>query len=200
MNKRIKLILGLALAAGTSVITLTGCAPIAAGGAVTGAVITNDKRTAGTVLEDQNVENKASNILAADGQIAAQAHINVTSFNLKVLVTGEAPTAELKQRIAEYVSRIAKVQHVYDEVRVASPSGSAARANDTLLTTKVKTKLVSIRDISALDIKVVTENKVVYLMGLLDTATGDAVAEAVASVGGIDKVVKLFEAGNGALR
>lgn len=200
MNNGLKLFLSMALVVGTTGSLLSGCAPLAAGGAVTGAVITNDRRTAGTVLEDQNIENKAKNILTADGEVSAQAHINVTSFNLKVLVTGEAPTEEMKRRVAEYVSRIAKVQHVYDEIRVAAPSGSSSRANDTLLTTKVKTKLISIRDVSALDIKVVTENGVVYLMGLLDQATGDAVAEAVASIGGISKVVKLFESGSSALR
>jgi len=182
--------LGTALLGGT---VLSGCAPIAAGGAVTGAVITNDRRTAGTVLEDQTVESKAKDFLKADGELAAQAHINVTSFNLMVLVTGEAPTDALKKRAIEYTSRIAKVRHVYDEVRVAAPSASSARANDSLITTKVKAKLISIRDISALDIKVVTENGVVYLMGLLDQPTGDAVAQAVASIGGIQKVVKLFE-------
>ena len=193
MNPRALVLMAAAavLLAGT---TLSGCAPIAAGGAVTGAVITNDRRTAGTVLEDQTVESKAADFLKADGELAAQAHINVTSFNLMVLVTGEAPTEALKTRTIEYISRIAKVRHVYDEIRVAAPSPSSARANDGLITTKVKTKLISIRDISALDIKVVTENGVTYLMGLVDQATGDAVAQAVASVGGIQKVVKLFEA------
>ncbi|MGD9600717.1 MAG: BON domain-containing protein [Gammaproteobacteria bacterium] len=175
-------------------VTLSGCAPIVAGGAATGAVVTNDRRTTGTVIEDQAIESKAYDFLGADGALAEQAHINVTSYNQRVLLTGEAPTEELRKRAVEYVSRIAKVRHVHDEIRIAGPSTATLRANDTLLTTKVKAKLVSIRDISALDVKVVTEGGVVYLMGLLDQATGDAVAEAVATVGGISKVVKLFEA------
>ena len=176
------------------VIVLSGCAPIVAGGAATGAAVTNDRRTTGTVIEDQSIETKAYDFLKADGALAEQTHINVTSYNQRVLLTGEAPTEELRKRAVEYVSRIAKVRHVHDEIRIASPSTAAMRANDTLVTAKVKAKLVSIKDISALDVKVVTEAGVVYLMGLLDKPTGDAVAEAIATVGGISKVVKLFEA------
>jgi osmotically-inducible protein OsmY len=176
------------------VVGLIGCAPLIAGGAATGAVVTGDKRTTGTFIEDQAIETKAKDFVEADGDLAERAHINATSYNQRVLLTGEVPTEELKARAVEYVSRIAKVRHVYDELVIGNPSTTTMRANDTLITTKVKAKLVTIRDISATDIKVVTEAGVVYLMGLFDTATGDAIAAAVSTVGGITKVVKLFEA------
>jgi osmotically-inducible protein OsmY len=172
---------------------LQGCAPLIVGTAATGAAVTNDKRTTGTIVEDQAIETKAYDIIKADEALAETTHINTCSYNQMVLLTGEAPTEELRQRIVDYVTRIAKVRHVYNEITLRVPSSTSARANDTLITGKVKTKLVSIKDISALDVKVVTEAGVVYLMGILDKPTGDAVAEAVATVGGIVKVVKLFE-------
>jgi osmotically-inducible protein OsmY len=172
---------------------LTGCASFLAGGAATGAAVTNDRRTTGTVIEDQGIESKAYDFLEADGALAGQTHINVVSYNQMVLLTGEAPTEELRKLAEQYVTRIAKVRHVQNEIVVASPSPAANRANDALITTKVKGKLVSIKDISAADVKVVTEARVVYLMGLIDTPTGDAIAESVATIGGISKVVKLFE-------
>ncbi len=190
-----KPLIRLLLAAGVfgGVVSLSGCAPLVAGSAATGAAITSDRRTTGTVIEDQMIESKAYDFVGADGALAEQSHINITSYNQIVLMTGEAPTPELSKRAEEYIRRIAKVRHVYNEIVAGPPSTGVARANDSLITTKVKAKLVSIKDISATDIKVVTEANVVYLMGLVDKATGDAVAEAVATVGGIAKVVKLFE-------
>ncbi len=171
----------------------TGCAPLLAGGAATGAVVTNDRRTTGTVIEDQAIENKTYEFYSADGALAEQTHINVTSYNQMVLLTGEAPTEALRKRAVEYANRVAKVRHVQNEIAIASPSTTVNRTNDGLLTAKVKAKLISIKDVSSTDIKVVTEAGVVYLMGLIDKATADAVAEQVATVGGITKVVKLFE-------
>ncbi len=183
----------LPLGIGTSL--LSGCAPLLAGGAVTGAVVSNDRRTAGTVMEDSRIESKASDFFGADAQLGSgQSHINTTSYNQMVLLTGEVATDELRKRAEEYVSRIAKIRHVYNELTVGPNSASSARANDSLITTKVKGKLISIREVSSSDVKVVTEAGVVYLMGLFEKSTGDAIAEAVASVGGIVKVVKLFEA------
>jgi osmotically-inducible protein OsmY len=189
-NLRMKFI-AIVFAAATT--TLVGCAPLVAGGAATGAVVTSDRRTTGTVIEDQAIETKAYDFFEADGALAERSHINATSYNQMVLLTGEAPTDEMKARAEEYVSRIAKVRHVYNEIVIGSPSTGVVRANDAVITTKVKAKLVSIKDISATDVKVVTESGVVYLMGLFDAPTGDAIAAAVATVGGLTKVVKLFE-------
>lgn len=172
---------------------LQGCAPLVAGGAATTAAVTSDQRTTGTVIEDQVIEAKAADFFGADAALSQQSHLNVTSYNQIVLVTGQTPTEDLRKRAVEYVSRIAKVRHVYNEITIASPLPLANRSNDTLLTTKVKTKLFTVKDLKATDVKVVTENGVVFLMGLLDQPTGDAVAEVVAGVSGVQKVVKLFE-------
>ncbi len=172
---------------------LQGCAPLIAGGAATTAVVTSDQRTTGTVIEDQAIETKAADFFGADAGLQ-QSNVHATSYNQTVLLTGQAATEELRKRAVEYVSRIAKVRHVYNEIEIASPLPLSVRSNDTLLTTKVKTKLFTIKDLKSTDVKVVTENGVVYLMGLLDAPTGDAVAEVVAGVAGVRKVVKLFEA------
>ena len=177
----------------TSAVALQGCAPIIAGGAATGAAVTSDQRTTGTVIEDQVIETKAGDFFRADAALSQQARISVTSYNQIALVTGQAPTEELRKRAVEYVSRIAKVRHVYNEIEIGSPVTAMQISSDTLLTTKVKSKLVTIKDLKSTNVKVVTENGVVYLMGLLDQPTGDAVAEVVAGVSGVCKVVKLFE-------
>jgi osmotically-inducible protein OsmY len=177
----------------TSAVALQGCAPIVAGGAVTGAAVTSDQRTTGTVIEDQVIETKAGDFFRADAALSQQARLSVTSYNQIALVTGQAPTEDLRKRAVEYVSRIAKVRHVYNEIEVASPVTAMQISNDTVLTTKVKSKLLTIKDLKSTDVKVVSENGVVYLMGLLDQPTGDAVAEVVAGVSGVRKVVKLFE-------
>jgi osmotically-inducible protein OsmY len=177
----------------TSAVALQGCAPIVAGGVATGAAVTSDQRTTGTVIEDQVIETKAGDFFRVDAALAQQARISVTSYNQIALVTGQAPTEELRKRAVEYVSRVAKVRHVYNEIELRSPVTATQISSDTLLTTKVKSKLLTIRDLKSTTVKVVSENGVVYLMGLLDQPTGDAVAEVVAGVSGVRKVVKLFE-------
>jgi len=177
----------------TSAVALQGCAPIVAGGAATGAAVTSDQRTTGTVIEDQVIETKAGDFFRADAALSQQARISVTSYNQIALVTGQAPTEDLRKRAVEYVSRIAKVRHVYNEIEIGSPVTAMQISSDTLLTTKVKSKLLAVKDLKSTDVKVVSENGVVYLMGLLDQPTGDAVAEVVAGVSGVRKVVKLFE-------
>lgn len=175
-------------------LTLQGCAPIVAGGAATTAVVTSDQRTTGTVIEDQVIETKAYDFFGADAGLSQQSRVGATSYNQIVLLTGQAPTEELRKRAAEYVSRIAKVRHVYNEIEIRNPLTAMQISADALTTTKVKSKLFSIKDLKSSDVKVVTENGVVFLMGLVDQPTGDAVAEVVAGVSGVQKVVKLFEA------
>ena len=190
MKKR--LLLTLVLVAPTTL--LGGCAAVVAGSAVTSVAMIADRRTTGTIIDDRMIESRSSEFFGADGAIAQQAHLNVSSYNGMVLLVGQTPTEEMKQRAGDYVSRVAKVRHVYNEVTVEEPIPSLNRTNDGLITTKVKSKLFTIKDLNSSDISVTTENGVVYLMGLLDQPTGDAVAQEVAGVSGVRKVVKLFEA------
>lgn len=175
---------------------LNGCAPLVVGGTATGVAMVHDRRTAGTVLEDQSIELKALSALRKDEDLYKQSHINVTSYNMMVLLSGETPTEAYKQRAEEIVGNVEKVRRVYNELSVAAPSSMMTRSSDTLITGKVKTSLFSIRGLEGFDptrVKVVTENGTVYLMGLLTRREGDAVAEEARSVGGVQRVVKLFE-------
>lgn len=172
---------------------LQGCVAVAAGGAATGAAVAYDRRTTGTFIEDQAIELKAGQALRADAEINEQAHLNVTSYNTVVLVTGEAPTEEMRERITAIVSDIPKVTHVYNEVTVAGPSSLTSRSSDTLITSKVKTKLFTISNFDATRVKVVTEKGVVYLMGLLTREEADRTTDAARTVGGVQKIVKLYQ-------
>ncbi|BAZ94881.1 uncharacterized protein FOKN1_2510 [Thiohalobacter thiocyanaticus] len=179
-----------------AVFVLNGCAPLVVGGTATGVAVVHDRRTAGTVLEDQSIELKALSALRKDEELYKQSHLNVTSYNMMVLLSGETPTEGYKQRAEQIVSGIERVRRVYNELRVAAPSSMMSRSSDTLITGKVKTSLFSIKGMEGFDptrVKVVTENGTVYLMGLLTRREGDAVAEEARSVGGVQRVVKLFE-------
>ncbi|MGH8534759.1 MAG: BON domain-containing protein [Gammaproteobacteria bacterium] len=163
------------------------------GGAATGAAVAHDSRTTGTVVDDEAIELKAGHAIRRDEELRRQTHINFTSYNNMVLVSGEAPTAELKKRVIEQIRRIPKVRRVYDEITIAAPSSLTSRSSDTLLTASVKGKLLTIRNFDGTRIKVVTEKGVVFLMGLVTRREGGIAAEASRQVSGVQKVVKLFE-------
>ena len=118
---------------------LQGCAAVVAGGAVTTATVARDQRTAGTILDDSRIESKAADFFNADAEIAQQTHISVLAHNGMVLLVGQAPTDDMKKRAVDYVSRIAKVRHIYDELTVQAPIPTLTRTNDGLITTKVGT-------------------------------------------------------------
>jgi len=172
---------------------LQGCVAVAAGGAVAGASAAVDRRTTGTFVEDESIELKSVRAIMADKDLNAQAHMNVTSYNTIVLLTGEAPTDELRQRAEKIVRGVEKVSTVHNEVNVAAPSSMMTRSSDTVITSKVKTKLLADENIEGVNIKVVTENGVVYLMGLMNRAMADLATEVARQTGGVQKVVKVFQ-------
>lgn len=172
---------------------LGGCAGVIVGGAATGAAVANDPRTTGTVIEDQSIELKVMKALGDDEEIKAQAHYSATSYNQIVLLTGQAPTQAIRARIETLTRGIEKVRLVHNEITIAAPSSMVARTNDTLLTTKVKTKLFTEDQLNAGRIKVVSEAGVVYLMGLVSESEGDLAADIASRTSGVQKVVKLFE-------
>ena len=174
---------------------LQGCAAAVVTGAATGAVTLYDRRTTGVMLEDENIELKIASRLRNDAGIAAQAHINTTSFNLTVLLTGETPTPELRARAEEIARGVPHVKRVVNELAVAAPSSMTARASDTLITSKVKTGLLNIDlpEYSPERVKVVTEAGAVYLMGLVTQPEANATIEKARRVGGVQRVVNVFE-------
>ena len=178
----------------TAVFLLQGCAPVAITGATTAvSTVAADRRTAGAMVEDQAIEVKARLALADRDELNDRVHINFTSFNTTVLVTGEAPAEEDRQAVVDLVKNVEKVTLVHNEITVAAPSSLISRSGDTVTTAKIKAKLIAEKDLSTLHIKVVTENGVSYLMGLVSEEEGDIATEVARRTGGVEKVVKVFE-------
>lgn len=172
---------------------LGGCVAAAVTATGTGAAVAVDKRTTGTMIEDQSIELKAKTALANDDEIDDNTHLNITSYNTRVLVTGEAPTDSMRERAIEIVRNVPKVSHVYNEVSVAAPSSLMSRSSDSLITSKVKTRLLGAEDVPGLNIKVVTDKGAVYLMGLITRAEAERATDVARRTGGVQKVVKLFQ-------
>ena len=174
-------------------VILNGCAAVAVTGAVTTASVAADRRTTGTYIEDEAIETKSRLALIDNKALNKRVHVNFTSYNTAVMITGEAPTEEDKQAVVELVKNVEKVSHVYDEITIAAPSSFISRSADTVITTKVKSKLIAAKDLSGIHVKVVTENGVVYLMGIVTQPESDKATEIARQTGGVQKVVKLFE-------
>ena len=177
----------------SGLVLLQGCVAVAAGGAVAGASAAVDRRTTGTLVEDESIELKAVRAIMADKDLNSQSHLNVTSYNTVVLLTGETPTDELRQRAEKIARGVDKVTTVHNEITVAAPSSVMTRSSDTVITSKVKTKLLADKNIEGVNIKVVTENGVVYLMGLASRAEAERATEVARQTGGVQKVVKVFQ-------
>ena len=173
---------------------LQGCAPIAVTGATTAVTtLAADRRTTGTFIEDEAIEIKSRLALLDRQELNKRVHVNITSYNTWVLVSGQAPTEEDRQAVIDLVKNIEKVTRVFDEITIAAPSSLLSRPSDTVITTKIKAKLIAEKDLSSLHIKVITENGVTFLMGLVTTEEGDIATEIARRTGGVQKVVKLFE-------
>ena len=175
------------------VVTLQGCAgAVIAGGATAGAMA-NDRRSSGAYIDDELIEWKLFDVLDADEQIREQTHLNTVSFNGVVLLTGEVPNEMMRTRAIELINGVEGVRAVHDETSIAAPSSIMSRTGDSWITTKVKTALLAEdADIGA-STKVVTEKGVVYLMGIVSPEEADKLADIVRRVGGVQKVVKVFE-------
>ena len=177
-----------------SVITLIqGCAAVIVAGAATCAAVASDRRTVGPMLADQTIEFKVLDALRSDDELWQQTHVNGTSVNNIVLLTGEAPTDELRQRIETLVHQIPKVRRVHNEIVIGAPSSLLTRSSDSCITGKVKTNLLTTDIQEATHIKVVTENGSVYLMGLVTQAEASRATDVARAVGGVQRVVKVFE-------
>ena len=175
-------------------LNLTGCpAPLLlAGGAAAGASAI-DRRSAGTIVDDQAIELKVNNAIYGDDKLKKEVHINITCYNGAVLLTGEAPTEELRTLAVEHARGVEHVKRVYNEIIVGPQSTGKSRSQDTWLTTRIKTRLVGARELSAIQIKVVTENQTVFLLGIVSHAEADIATDIARRVEGVAQVVKLFE-------
>ena len=189
--KRVQRPLATALLCGAMLTSLTGCIELMVGGAVMGGVAAADRRTLGAQTEDKSIALKGeSRIPSIVGDIG---HVNVTSFNRRVLLTGEVRDEAMKNAVEREVRNIEGVESVANELIIAGPASYTSRSNDALITTKVKASLVDMKTISAASFKVVTENGTVFLMGRVTQREGTVAADVARGVGGVQKVVKLFD-------
>lgn len=172
-------------------LTLSACAPLLIGGAAASAMVANDRRTSGTFVEDASIELKLTNKISA--ALGERSRVSVTSFNRRVLLTGEVATPTLKTMAAELAKNSPNVELVVNELVVAAKASATQLAADTLLSSRVKFALVSDNGIDASATKVITERGQVYLMGMLTEAEAQKVTEVVRRVSGVQGVVRVVE-------
>lgn len=171
--------------------SLSGCVEMMVGSAVMGAVATADRRTLGAQTEDKAIAVKAEIRVAK--LVGESGHVNVNSYNRKVLLTGEVKDEEMKAAVEREVRAVENVISVANELEVAGPASYTSRSNDTLITTKVKASLIDKKTVSAVSFKVVTERGNVYLMGIVTQREGNIAADVAKGVSGVTRVVKIFE-------
>lgn len=175
---------------------LSGCAAVVVGtGVATGVAVAHDRRTTGTVVEDQEIELKALRVLHDHPDIRDQSNITITSYNLQVLLTGQALSDNVSQRYAEMVAQLPRVRKVFNEVVTGAESTWTEEADDLYMDSKVKLALfnLGIEGFDPTRVNVTSSQGVVYLMGMLTAQEADAVVEKVRFLSGVKRVVKLFE-------
>jgi osmotically-inducible protein OsmY len=180
-----------AVLCGALLASLSGCVAMMAGSAVVGAVATADRRTLGAQTEDKSITVKAE--FQVPKVAGENGHVNINSYNRKVLLTGEVKDEAMKAAVEREVRGIANVESVINELQVAGPSSYTSRSSDALVTAKVKASLVDKKTVSAVSFKVVTENGTTYLMGIVTQREGNIAAQVAQGVSGVQRVVKIFE-------
>ena len=190
MNKALSLLIAASL--------LGGCAaaPVVVGvGAVTGGVmVASDRRSAGMILDDERIELNTMSMVADDALLRDNAHINATSYNGQLLLTGEVPDQQSGEHLAAQAAKLQRVTIVKNELMVGPVSDSASRTADSTVTTRVKSRLISdLEGGLGKHIKVVTERGTVYLMGLVTTSEAEQAVAIVRTTRGVQRIVKVFE-------
>jgi len=170
---------------------LSACAPVMLAGFAGTAMVASDRRTSGTQLEDETIELRGSaRIRDALGE---RAHVNITSYNRQVLLSGEVATERDKQIVEGLLEKLENVKSVVNELSIMQPASLSSRSNDLLLSAKVKASLVDSRDLFANAFKVVTERGTVYVMGRVTQREATSATNVIRNVNGVNKVVRLFD-------
>ena len=175
---------------------ISGCGPTILLGGATAAKVVHDRRTTGTLVEDQAIEFKAYRTLLGARSNLGGSNITVTSYNNVVLLSGEVDSEQIRQWAEDIVRNIDQVRFIHNELAIGPKSAWSSRSNDAWLTTKVKSSLIQVDGISGFDptrVKVVTERGIIYLFGLVTPQEGEAVTGVVSRLAGVQQVVKLFE-------
>ena len=171
--------------------SLNACAPLMVAGFAGTAMVASDRRTSGTQLEDETIELRGG--ARVRDALGEKAHVNITSFNRQVLLTGEVASERDRQTVNQLVEKIENVRSVVNELSIAPLSTLSERSNDLLITAKVKGSLVDSRDLFANSFKVVVERGTVYLMGRVTQREASSATNVIRNVNGVNKVVRLFD-------
>jgi len=172
----------------------SGCALLVAAGVATvgtGVAVSQDRRTGGMLVEDQNIESKSNQRIR--DKMGGNLHVNVVSFNRNVLLTGEVPSESARKEIEQIVKDVEHVRNVLNEIAVGPVSSFASRSNDALITSKVKGRFMDGGKFQINHVKVITEDSVVYLLGIVNTDEAGNAVDIARSTKGVRKVVKVFE-------
>lgn len=188
-------LIALLLAATSTATLLSGCAAVVVAGAGLGAAVVHDRRDADVVLDDEVIEFQARDAYGKSPEIKKNSQLKVTSYAYTALITGQAETPQIADRYARIVAQLPKVKQVYNEAEIGPKLSLGQAANDTMLGSRAKVAIQSVNlpGFDALRVKVVAENGVLYLLGLVTPEEGDATAEKVRRIPGVVRVVKLFE-------
>ena len=171
---------------------LAGCAPLIVGGAAVGtAMMVTDRRTSGVQIDDETIELRA--VARMNEAFGDRAHVNVSSYNRQVLLTGEAPTDAMRQQAEQVVSRVDNVRSVVNEIAVMAPTTLTQRSNDTYITGKVRASFVDASDLQSNAFRVVTERGNVYLMGRVSQREAERATSIARQIAGVQRVVRIFE-------
>lgn len=186
MFKRTLVVLG-------TVVLLQGCAAAVVAGTATAVTSVNDRRTIGSQIDDNNIEIKANVAISEIEKLQKYAHINVVSVNGIVLLVGQVTNQEMKDQAQRAIEHIGGIRKIHNQLRIGSNIGITTQTHDSWLTSKVKAKLLATKNISSNNIKVVTENAEVFLMGLVSEPESNQAVSIARNVSGVERVIKAFE-------
>ena len=177
--------------AATLCTTLGGCVPLVLGGAAMSVMVAADRRTSGTQLDDEGIELRGASRLR--DTFGDRAHINITSYNRQVLLTGEVPSDAAKQQAEQVVAGLENVRSIVNELVAAPVTSMVQRSNDTLITGKMKASLVDDKQLYAGAFKVVTERGTIFLMGRVTAPEADRATAIARQIDGAQRVVRIFD-------
>jgi osmotically-inducible protein OsmY len=183
----------LAIALITTSLLLTGCSNMISASREAPIQENLGSRTMGNFIEDEAIELKGMVNISKGSAPLAQSHISLTSFNGQVLITGQVPNESVKREAESVVNSIREVKRIHNELEIAGPTSTIVRSNDVYLTSRIKLQLLTNKSVEGLRIKVVTENGIVYLMGLVSQSEADRAVNVVRAVPGVQRIVKVFE-------
>lgn len=193
MTKWLTKLLKTGFMAVAALVMLNSCAVVATGAAAVGISSVTDPRTIGSQLDDQTIEMKANAKLGNDEQLGDY-RLRVVSYDQQVLLIGQVPNDGMRQRAEEVIADTNGIERIFNQVRVSSQAGLSVQSNDAWITSQVKLKLAANEQVSASDIKVVTENSEVFLLGIVGRASAEIAVNIARNVKGVSRVVKAFKA------